>query len=302
MNEKTKKILNIAKTVFTWAVVAFAVFMMILTLFNAFALDKNERSFLGTRFYIVQTDSMSKSENNKDMDVHFNAGDIIFAKKPKSQDDINDLVPGDIISFISSNPDSWGETITHMIHDVIKDENGNVVEIVTFGTNTGAIDEEPVDPNFVLGKYKGKIPKVGHFFAFMRSTPGYICCILVPFLFIIIYNLINVISLFKKYKSEQNAALQEERAKLDKDREENQRMMAELMALKAKLEGTAPPEAAPDAPPAQTPAAAPEAVPAPEVAPDPAPAAAPEAAPAPETVSTPVPEADVAPAADENKA
>ena len=272
MNDKTKKILSISKTVFTWAVVAFAVFMMILTLFNAFALDKNERSFLGTRFYIVQTDSMSKSENNKDMDVHFNAGDIIFAKKPKSQADINELKPGDIISFISSNPDSWGETITHMIHDVIEDENGNVVEIITFGTNTGAIDEEPVDPNFVLGKYKGKIPKVGTFFAFMRTTPGYICCILVPFLFIIIYNLTNVISLFKKYKSEQNAALKEERAQLDKDREENQRMMAELLALKAKLEGTA----APAAPPAQT--------------------------PAPETVSTPAPEVSVAPAAEENKA
>lgn len=275
MNEKTKKILNITKKVLVGLLIAFTVFMMIFTLFSVFALDKNERSLFGTRFYIVQSDSMSKSDKNEDMDVHFNAGDIILSKKLKDKDAINDLEPGDIISFVSSNSDSWGETITHMIHEVKRDSKGNIVEVTTFGTNTGAIDEAPVEPEFILGKYKGKLPKIGNFFAFVKTVPGYICCILAPFLFIIVYNLSNVISLFKKYKGEQTATIKAEKAQLEKDREENQRMMQELMALKAQLEAknadaaaAAPPAAsapaastptAPAAPVAETPVTAPAA-------------------------------------------
>jgi len=237
MNDTTKKILNIGSKVLSIMLITFTVFMMIFTLFSVFTLDKNERSLFGVRFYIVQTDSMSKSENNKDMDVHFNAGDIILAKKPKGAEDIAKLEAGDIISFVSSDPDSWGQTITHMIHEVKRDKQGRVTEIITFGTNTGAIDPTPVDPNFVLGTYKGKIPLLGRFFAFVKSVPGYICCILVPFLLIIVYNLINVIKLFRQYKKEQSAVIQAEKDQIEKDREENQRMMAELLALKAQLEG-----------------------------------------------------------------
>ena len=81
-NPKIKKILNIALKVVTWAVVAFTVFMMIFTVFTVATVDKNDRSFFGVKFYIVQTDSMSPSENNKDMDVHFSAGDIVIVTTP----------------------------------------------------------------------------------------------------------------------------------------------------------------------------------------------------------------------------
>jgi hypothetical protein len=76
---------------------------------------------------------------------------------------------------------------------------------------------------------------VGKFFAFVKSTPGYIICILIPFLLLILYNGMNVIRLFRKYKSEQMEAMQAERDKIEEERAEAQRMMAELMALKAQL-------------------------------------------------------------------
>ena len=246
MNDKTKKALNIALKVGTWAIIAFTVFIMIFTLFSVTMFNKNERSIFGTRFYIVRTDSMSLSENNKDMDVHFNAGDIILVKEPKKDSDVFELEPGDIISFISANPDSWGETITHMIHSVERDKDGKLIGYRTFGTHTGAVDEKIVEPEFILGTYKGKLPMIGRLFAFMKTTPGYICCVLIPFLLIIMYHGANVVMLFKKYKSEQTAAINAEKEQIEKEREENQRMMAELMALKAKLEangGAAPADA-----------------------------------------------------------
>jgi TPP-dependent 2-oxoacid decarboxylase len=123
-----------------------------------------------------------------------------------------------------------------MIREVKTDKDGNLIGFVTYGTNTDTNDEALVKPEYVLGVYSGKLPGVGRFFAFVKSTPGYILCILVPFLILILYNGINVIRFFRRYKREQMAAMQEEKTKLEAERAENQRMMQELLALKAQLE------------------------------------------------------------------
>lgn len=254
MNTTAKKILNIALKVVTWLLVAFTVFMMIFTVVTVTTVDRNDRSIFGVKFYIVQTDSMSLSENNKDMDVHFNAGDIVIIK---NVDDPRALQAGDVIAFMSTNSVSYGETVTHMIREVKKTEDGKVLGYVTYGTNTGVDDEALVEPEYVLGAYSGKLPGVGNFFAFVKSTPGYIVCILVPFLLLILYNGVNVIRLFRKYKREQMEAMQAEKDKLEAERAENQRMMQELLALKAQLdkkeggEGTPPAEPASEVAPTE---------------------------------------------------
>ena len=242
----TKKIMNIALKVVTWLLVAFTVFMMVFTIVTVTTVDRNDRSIFGSKFYIVQTDSMSLSENNKDLDVHFDSGDIVIIK---NVDDPRALQAGDIIAFMSTNEISFGETVTHMIREVQKTDDGKVLGYVTYGTNTGVNDEALVEPEYVLGKYSGKLPGVGNFFAFVKSTPGYIICILIPFLLLILYNGVNVIRLFRKYKREQMEVMQAEKDKLEAERAENQRMMQELLALKAQLdqksgEGTPPAEPA----------------------------------------------------------
>ena len=247
MDTTAKKILNIALKVVTWLLVAFTVFMMIFTVVTVTTVDRNDRSIFGVKFYIVQTDSMSLSENNKDMDVHFNAGDIVIIK---NVDDPRALQAGDVIAFMSTNSVSYGETVTHMIREVKKTEDGKVLGYVTYGTNTGTDDEALVEPEYVLGAYSGKLPGVGNFFAFVKSTPGYIVCILVPFLLLILYNGVNVIRLFRKYKREQMADMQAEKEKLEAERAENQRMMQELLALKAQLDQKNGGEETPPAEPA----------------------------------------------------
>ena len=190
-----KRVFNIAFKAVTWLLVAFAVLMMVFTVFTVTTVDRNDRNIFGMRFYIVQTDSMSPSEKNAHMDVHFSAGDIILIQ---NVDDPTKLAPGDIIAFLSTNDVSYGETVTHMIREVKRDGSGKLLGYVTFGTNTDTDDEALVEPAYVLGKYTGKLPGVGNFFAFVKSTPGYIICILIPFLLLILYNGINV----KEYEAD----------------------------------------------------------------------------------------------------
>jgi signal peptidase I len=181
------------------------------------------------------------------MDVHFDAGDIILIKNIDNSEKLT-LKAGDIIAFMSTNTESYGETVTHMIREVKLKSDGSVLGYVTYGTNTGVNDEAVVEPEYILGKYSGKMPIVGQFFAFVKTVPGYIVCILVPFLLLILYNGVNVIRLFRKYRKEQMEEMQAERNKIEEERAEAQRMMAELMELKAQLakkDEVATPPAAP---------------------------------------------------------
>ncbi|MGN0114401.1 MAG: signal peptidase I [Acutalibacteraceae bacterium] len=217
-----KKALNIIKNIIVWAIVILAVFMMIFTIFSVNTFDRSDRSIFGYKFFIVQSDSMSKTD--------FSAGDIVIVKEV----DPATLTEGDIISYTSQNTDNFGETVTHKIRKLTKDANGNP-GFITYGTTTDNDDETIVTYAYVLGKYTGHIPNVGMFFSFLKTTPGYICCIFIPFLLLILYQGINCIMLFKRYKKEQQAALDEEKAKIEQERAENLKMMEELKALREQL-------------------------------------------------------------------
>ena len=229
-----KSPLSIIVTVLTWMVVAFAVFVMIFTIVSMNVVGKNEAEIFGHRFYIVKTDSMSLSENNKDMDVHINAGDMIIVKTPTDAERYK-LEAGEIITFISKNEDTYGEPVTHMILQREYDENGKFIGYTTFGTNTGEADKVVVEPDYILGTYVSVIPVLGHFFAFLKTVPGYIVCILIPFLLLIIYQGVNCIRLFRRYKKEQMDEMQAERDQIEEERKASAEMLKELQALKEQL-------------------------------------------------------------------
>ena len=87
-----------------------------------------------------------------------------------------------------------------------------------------------------------RIPKMGTFFNFLRTTPGYIVCILIPFMLLIAYQGVNCVMIFRQYKAEQMAQLQQEKEELEKERQKSQEMLEELMALKAQLGQSVPVE------------------------------------------------------------
>lgn len=230
--ETAKSALGILSAVLTWIIIAITVFMMIFTIFSVLTFDRNDRNLFGIRFYIVLTDSMSPSENNKDDEIHFNAGDIVLIK---NVDDAKALQPGTVIAFISQNSASFGDTVTHKIRERRTNTAGELLGYVTYGTNTGTNDEALVEPAYVLGEYAGKLPGIGNFFAFLKTTPGYIVCILVPFLLLILWQGWNTVKLFKQYRQEQLDEMQAERDQLAKEREETAALLREVEILREQL-------------------------------------------------------------------
>lgn len=217
-----KKKLTIIKNIFVWLMVALAVCMMIFTIVAVNTFDRSDRSLFGYKAFIVLTDSMSKTD--------FSAGDLVLIKDV----DPSTLKEGDIISYTSQNTSNYGETVTHKIRKLTTDAQGEP-GFITYGTTTDTDDEIVVTYPYVLGKYQTHIPKVGTFFQFLKTTPGYIVCILIPFLILILMQGIDCVKLFRRYKKEQIEQMNEERAKIEEERAEAQKMMAELMALKAQL-------------------------------------------------------------------
>ena len=218
-----KKAFNVIKNTVVWLLVVLAACMMIFTVVSVNTFDRSDRSLFGFKAFIVLSDSMSKTD--------FSAGDLVLVKEV----DPSTLKEGDIIAYTSQNTSNYGETVTHKIRKLTTDTNG-APGFITYGTTTDTDDETVVTYPFVIGKYQMRIPKIGTFFQFLKTTTGYIVCILIPFLLLILMQGLNCIKLFRRYKQEQMAEMQAEREKLEAERAESQKMMAELQALKAQLE------------------------------------------------------------------
>ena len=213
---------KVIRSIFVWLMVILAVGMMVFTVISVSTFDRADRKLFGYKAFIVLSDSMSKTD--------FNAGDLVLVKEV----DPATLQEGDIIAYTSQNTANYGETVTHKIRSLTTDASGEP-GFITYGTTTDTDDETVVTYPYVLGKYSSHIPKVGTFFQFLKSTPGYIVCILVPFLVLILLEGVRCIRLFRKYKAEQQAELQAERDKIAADRAETQRMMQELLQMKAQM-------------------------------------------------------------------
>lgn len=218
-----KKALQILKNVFVILVAVAAVGMMVFTIISVTTFDQQDRSIFGYKAFIVMSESMSRTD--------FTTDDLILVKNVK---DPSAYQEGDIISFVSQDPDSRNEIVTHKIRRAAVDEYGNP-GYITYGTTTDTDDRTVVTYPFILGQYRAKISGVGAFLRFLKSTPGYLVCIFIPFLILIAFQGIRCVRLFRQYKSEQQAEMAAERAALEAERAENRRMMDELMKLKAKL-------------------------------------------------------------------
>lgn len=232
-----KKALNIIKTVFLWLTVLTAVAMMVFTIVSVNTFNRNDRNLFGYRCYIVLSDSMSATD--------FDAGDLVLVKEV----DPTTLKEGDIIAYQSQNSENYGATVTHRIRTKTTDASGNP-GFITYGTTTGVDDETVVTYPFILGKYALAIPGMGTFFQFLKTPQGYIVCILIPFLLLILYQGLNCVKIFKMYRSEQMAQLQAEKDELEAQKKQAADMMAELQALRAQMAAQSQhPPAPPPAPP-----------------------------------------------------
>ena len=227
-----KKAWNIIRKIIVWAIVVFSLGMMTFTIISVTTFDRADRSVFGYSAFIVLSDSMKATD--------FDAGDLVIIK----QTDPSTLKEGDIISFQSPDESNYGEIVTHKIREVTTDDEGNP-GFITYGTTTDSNDQGIVTYNLVIGKYQGHIPKVGTFFNFLKSVPGYFICIFTPFFILILVQARNSIKLFRKYKKEQMEEIQAEKKSLEEERVKSQAMMEQLMQMQQAMEkngGQLPPE------------------------------------------------------------
>ena len=184
-----KNRLEAVRNILSWTLTAAAAVMIIFTIVSLTAADREDRSIFGFRAFIALSDSMSATD--------FDAGDLVLVK----EFDPATLKEGDIIAYISRSSASNGETTTHKIRRLTVDEDGKP-GFITYGTTTDTDDEGIVTYGDVLGVYRGHIPKVGRFIAFIKTTGGFITCILVPLFLIVLSQGISCIRLLRTYRQE----------------------------------------------------------------------------------------------------
>ena len=215
-----KKFWNITKTVVTWLVVLAAVAMMLFTVISVTTFDRDDRTLFGHKAFIVRSDSMAATD--------FSAGDLILVKAA----DPDTLQADDIISFRSTDSANFGKTVTHKIREITVNAAGERY-FITYGTTSNNDDRTPVSDGDVIGKYAGRIAGAGKFFAFLKTVPGYLLCIFLPFSLLIAAQTVHTVHLLRQYRAEQVAEIKAEREALAAEREESRRMLEALQALQA---------------------------------------------------------------------
>ena len=231
MTSKTKKALKITGNVLTVAVAILVVIMTVLTVFSMVFNRDGTASVFGVQAYVVQSDSMTPE---------FAAGDVIFSEEVNPEE----LVAGDIITFISRDSASYGQTITHCIREVTM-HNGELA-FITYGIATGVDDGTPAVASDVLGRYAFRIAGLGSFFEFLKSVPGYIVCILLPFLVIIGLQIANIVSAVRAARAEKAAAAAAERSRVEALEEEVARLRAQVGGASVGAQTPQPAEAQAD--------------------------------------------------------
>ena len=231
MTSKTKKALKITGNVLTGIVAVLVVVMTVLTVFSMVFNRDGTASVFGVQAYVVQSDSMTPE---------FAAGDVIFSEEVNPEE----LVAGDIITFISRDSASYGQTITHCIREVTT-HNGELA-FITYGIATGVDDGTPAVASDVLGRYTFRIAGLGSFFEFLKSVPGYIVCILLPFLVIIGLQVANIVSAVRAARAEKAAAAAAERSRVEALEEEVARLRAQVGGASAGAQTPHPAESQAD--------------------------------------------------------
>lgn len=190
-----KKIFGIILNVIAWLSFFVAVILSLAVLFSTFSGTENGKTVFGHKLLIVKSDSMIRTEENKDEKIFFSSGDLILVKEVK---DYTDIEVGDVITFVSYNPGSVGKTLSHKVRSIKTNANGDLIGYETYGIKTGVSDLAVVEPSTIIGKYVGKAPRMGTLFMFFKTPAGFFTSILIPCLLLIIFFSIRVGKLIGK--------------------------------------------------------------------------------------------------------
>jgi signal peptidase len=170
-----KKALTVVVSVILWVIILLAALYAFTTL--ATRDESNVANIAGYTPMIVETESMSPT---------FDAGDLIFIKTC----DTSSLKEGDIITFHTIINNEYALN-THRIEEII--ETDGVRSYVTKGDNNDISDTHVIVDGDIVGKYAGRLAKVGKVMNILSSSAGFLIIIVLPMLLFFIYQVYHLI-------------------------------------------------------------------------------------------------------------
>ncbi|MDO4331668.1 MAG: signal peptidase I [Eubacteriales bacterium] len=150
---------------------------------------------------IVLTDSMYPE---------IQSGDLIICRRIAA----GEVRAGDVISFF--DPAGNGTSVvTHRVVECVEQDGG--LAFRTKGDANNTEDAEAVPAANLVGVYQRRIAGAGNVAMFMQTTPGLIVCVIVPFLLLVLYDMIRRRAYEKGRQQDTEALLAElERLKAEK--------------------------------------------------------------------------------------
>ena len=214
--KKVKDILYYISKVFSWA--CFAILFLVASFLVYYFVESKIYAARGEkhqpRFSLFTIISASMVPN-------INVYDVVFDQKVS---DYSKIKAGDVITFVSDNPAHKGIIITHRVSEVGKNDQGYYFH--TKGDNNDREDSTVVTQDRVIGKVMMRFPQLGRIQMIVSTRLGWILCILLPALSVIIYDAIKVSKTIKLNKTAEIVAEQKKKEEKANIAELKARLMA----------------------------------------------------------------------------
>ena len=207
-------------SVILWAVILVAALYAFTTM--ATRDNQNVANLLGYTPMAVQSDSMAPT---------FDKGDLILIKKC----DTSTLKEGDIICFHTIINNEYALN-THRIQSIA--EQGDARSYTTVGdNNNGIADTHVISDGDIVGKYVGRVPKLGNVMDFLSGSTGFLVVIVLPMLLFFIYQIYHLIMIsinLKRALAVEAAKEDEARRLASKEADDKQKEQAQQANSEAK--------------------------------------------------------------------
>ena len=178
-----KKAGTVVVSVLLWVVILVAALYAFTTM--ATRDNQNVADLFGYTPMAVQSDSMAPT---------FEKGDLILIKKC----DTSTLKEGDIICFHTIINNEYALN-THRIQSIV--EQGGARSYTTLGdNNNGIADTHVISDGDIVGKYVGKVQKLGTVMDFLSGSTGFLLVIVLPMLLFFIYQIYHLIMISIRLK------------------------------------------------------------------------------------------------------
>lgn len=244
--QKVLKALQIAGDVLFCLIIAFALFVLIISVSAKRDADGTANVF-GYQLRFVRSGSMEKCDRTDVSGYKIKSIPVkscVFIKKAPAPDDqqaLNEwcsaLSVGDVLTFQYSKygaANIQDKVITHRIVKIEPKEGGYIITLEGDNKNdTGSVGQQVIDTtkadglDYIIGKVEGQSYFLGLCVYALKSPVGLILIIIVPCMIIIAYEVVKIITVINKDKKDrqqqEKTAKEDEIALLRKQLEELQK-------------------------------------------------------------------------------